>query len=106
MSNVQVVLCSFPDLPKARHIGTLMIEKQLVACVNLIPEVESLFRWEGKITAEKEVLGIFKTTSERLLALEKELGALHPYDIHEFLVLPVDSGSKAYLNWVRSATQS
>ena len=105
MSKVQIVLCSFPDLAKARHIGTLLIEKQLVACVNLVPSVESIFRWEGKTSSEQEVLADFKTTSQRLYELEKELGALHPYEVPEFLVLPVEAGSRDYLSWVRSATR-
>tara|TARA_B100000900_G_scaffold258197_1_gene220044 strand:- start:327 stop:647 length:321 start_codon:yes stop_codon:yes gene_type:complete len=105
MSKVQIVLCSFPDLSKARHIGTLLIEKQLVACVNLIPGVESVFSWEGKITSEREVLAILKTTSERLVELEKEVLALHPYEVPEFLVVAADNGSEDYLRWVETVTR-
>tara|TARA_B100000927_G_scaffold121861_2_gene98258 strand:- start:1212 stop:1532 length:321 start_codon:yes stop_codon:yes gene_type:complete len=105
MSKVQIVLCSFPDLSKARHIGTLLIEKQLVACVNLIPSVESVFSWEGKITSEREVLAILKTTSERLVELEKEVLALHPYEVPEFLVVAADNGSEDYLRWVETVTR-
>ena len=100
MSKVQIVLCSFPDISKARHIGTLLIEKQLVACVNLIPGVESIFSWEGKTTSEREVVAVFKTTSDRLVELEDELVALHPYEVPEFLIVTVDGGSKNYLKWV------
>ena len=105
MSKVQIVLCSFPDLSKARHIGTLLIEKQLVACVNLIPGVESVFSWEGKITSEREVLAILKTTSEQLVELEKEVLALHPYEVPEFLVVAADNGSEDYLRWVETVTR-
>tara|TARA_B100001109_G_scaffold224385_1_gene197283 strand:+ start:63 stop:383 length:321 start_codon:yes stop_codon:yes gene_type:complete len=105
MSKVQIVLCSFPDLSKARHIGTLLIEKQLVACVNLIPGVESVFSWEGKITSEREVLAILKTTSERLVELEKEVLALHPYEVPEFLVVAADNGIEDYLRWVETVTR-
>ena len=105
MSKVQIVLCSFPDLSKARHIGTLLIEKQLVACVNLIPGVESVFSWEGKITSEREVLAILKTTSERLVELEKEVLALHPYEVPKFLVVAADNGSEDYLRWVETVTR-
>ncbi len=103
MSDVQVVLCSFPDLPEARHIGTLLIEKQLAACVNLIPAVESIFRWEGKISTESEVLAVFKTVAARLGELEEELLARHPYEVPELLALPAGAGSEAYLKWVRTA---
>jgi len=104
MSDVQVVLCTFPDLPQARHIGTLLIEKQLAACVNLIPAVESIFYWDGKISTESEVLAVFKTTAECLAELEHELLASHPYEVPELLALPVGAGSEAYLKWVQAVT--
>ncbi|HAT18797.1 MAG TPA: divalent-cation tolerance protein CutA [Verrucomicrobiales bacterium] len=104
MSDVQVVLCTFPDLPQARHIGTLLVEKQLAACVNLIPAVESIFCWEGKISSESEVLAVFKTTAECFVELERELLARHPYDVPELLALRVGAGSEAYLKWVRAET--
>ena len=105
MSDVQVVLCTFPDLPQARHIGTLLVEKQLAACVNLIPAVESIFCWEGKISTESEVLAVFKTTAECLAELEQELRVRHPYEVPELLALPVANGSEAYLKWVQAATR-
>ena len=105
MSDVQVVLCTFPDLPQARHIGTLLVEKQLAACVNLIPSVESIFCWEGKISTESEVLAVFKTTAERLVELEQELLVRHPYEVPELLALPVANGSEAYLKWVQAAAR-
>ena len=105
MSDVQVVLCAFPDLPQARHIGTLLVEKQLAACVNLIPAVESIFWWEGKISTESEVLAVFKTTAERLVELEQELLVRHPYEVPELLALPVANGSEAYLKWVQAAAR-
>ena len=105
MSDVQVVLCTFPDLPQARHIGTLLVEKQLAACVNLIPAVESIFCWEGKISTESEVLAVFKTTAERLVELEQELLVRHPYEVPELLALPVATGSEAYLKWVQAAAR-
>ena len=85
MTGVQVVLCTFPDLAQARQIGTLLVEKQLAACVNLIPAVESIFRWEGKVSSESEVLAVFKTTEERFAELERELLVRHPYDVPEVL---------------------
>ena len=104
MSEVQIVLCTFPDPSRARHIGTLLVEKQLAACVNLIPAVESIFCWEGKISTESEVLAVFKTTAERLVELEQELLVRHPYEVPELLALPVGAGSEAYLKWVQAVT--
>lgn len=83
-----------------------MIEKQLVACVNLIPAVESIFSWQGKTTSEQEVIAFFKTTSERLSELEQEVRALHPYEVPEFLVVPAAIGGEDYLRWVQIATGS
>ena len=103
MSEVQIVLCTFPDPSRARHIGTLLVEKQLAACVNLIPGIESIFSWEGKISKEQEVLAVFKTTAGRLEELEQCVQELHPYDLPELLILPAE-GSERYLKWVRSAT--
>ena len=103
---VLVVYCTFPNLPQARQIGTALVEKQLAACVNLVPAVESIFRWEGQVSTEAEVLAIFKTTSARLSELERELQGLYPYDVPEVLAMPVAGGSEAYLRWVRSETRT
>jgi len=102
---VLVVLCTFPDLPQARQIGTALVEKQLAACVNLVPGVESIFRWEGAVSREGEVLAVIKTTAGRLSALERELSERHPYDLPEVLALPVAGGSEAYLKWVGAETR-
>jgi uncharacterized protein involved in tolerance to divalent cations len=106
MTDVQMVLCTFPDLPQARQIGTVLVKMQLAACVNLIPGVESIFRWEGKVSTEEEVLAVFKTTTECFEQLERELLVRHPYEVPEVLALPVGAGSEAYLKWVRSETRA
>lgn len=106
MTDVQVVLCTFPDLQKARQIGTLLVEKQLAACVNLLPGVESIFRWEGKVSSESEVLALFKTQRSRYEEFEQTLREAHPYEVPEILALPVDSGGSDYLAWVIKATGS
>ncbi len=97
---VKLVLCSFPDIEKARQIGTHIIQKQLAACVNLIPEIESIYRWKGKIESEKEVLCLFKTTNHHFLRLKAEILDLHPYETPEILLLDITGGSKDYLDWV------
>ncbi|RYD26684.1 MAG: divalent-cation tolerance protein CutA, partial [Verrucomicrobiaceae bacterium] len=80
MSDVLVILCTFPDSGQARQIGTLLVEKQLAACVNLLPAVESIYRWEGKTETATEVLAIFKTTEAAYPAFERALITLHPYE--------------------------
>ncbi len=99
-----VVLCTFPDLEKARQIGTLMVEMQRAACVNLLPGAESIYQWEGKLCREAEVLAVFKVARGREQALSEALVEAHPYEVPEVLVLPVEGGNMAYLNWVAEQT--
>ena len=103
MSEVLLVLCTFPDVEKARQIGTVLVEKQLVACVNLLPGVTSIYRWEGKIEEAGETLAIFKTTRAAWVVLEEELAALHPYDVPEIVAIEPAALSAAYAAWVERA---
>jgi periplasmic divalent cation tolerance protein len=93
-----VVLCTFPDLEQARQIGAAMVERQVAACVNLLPGVESIYRWQGKVERSGEVLAVFKTT--RYAELEAALRERHPYEVPEILALPVTAGLPAYLAWM------
>jgi len=99
-TNVLVVLVTFPNLEEARQIATVLIEKQVAKCVNLSPQVESIYEWEGKIEREREVLAFVKTTRERYPKLEELVLSLHPYEAPEVLALEVKAGAEAYLNWV------
>ncbi|MDH4408764.1 MAG: divalent-cation tolerance protein CutA [Verrucomicrobiales bacterium] len=102
-SNEEVVICltTFPDSEKARQIGTVWVESQLAACVNLLAGAESIYRWEGNTERSAEVLAIVKTTRGRLPELEASLHELHPYELPEFLILSPEGGSSEYLVWVR-----
>lgn len=99
-----VILCTFPDPEQARQIGTALVEKQLAACVNLLPGVESIYRWQGKTETAAEVLAVFKTTRGAFPAFEKALTALHPYEVPEILALEPVAASAAYAAWVRQNT--
>lgn len=103
MSDVRVVLCTFPNQESARQIGTLLIERQYAACVNLIPAIESIYRWQDQVQADAEVLAIIKTTAAGLPALEAELNALHPYDVPEFIALEPVHVATAYAQWLGEA---
>ena len=92
---------NFPNRESARHIGTALIEKQLAACVNIIPEVESIYQWEGEVKTENEVMAIAKTTASRYKQLEAYVLENHPYDVPEVIGLPLSQGSESYLNWVQ-----
>jgi periplasmic divalent cation tolerance protein len=100
----EVVICltTFPDAEKSRQIGTVWVESQLAACLNLLPGAESIYRWEGRTEASSEVLAIVKTTRGLLPALEASLRELHPYELPEFLIVAPEGGSAEYLKWVRN----
>jgi periplasmic divalent cation tolerance protein len=100
MNQVFLVICTFPDLVVARQIGTVLVEKQLAACVNLIPQVESIYRWQGKVEAAEEVVAIFKTSDEAYAAFEEELARLHPYEVPEIVAVKPASIAGGYLAWV------
>jgi periplasmic divalent cation tolerance protein len=95
-----VVLVTAPDLKTARALARAALSARLVACANLLPKIESHYRWQGKIASGAEVLLVLKTTKARLAALENLILAGHPYDTPEFLTLPVSSGNKKYLGWL------
>jgi len=95
-----IALVTAPDLKTARALAGAALQAQLIACANLVPKIESHYRWRGKIESGTEVLLILKTQKSKLAALEKLVLARHPYDTPEFLVLPVSAGSKKYLDWL------
>ena len=97
---VLVVLCMFPNLEVARQIGTLVVERQLAACVNLLPGAESIYEWEGKLCREAEVLAVCEVARGGEVRLTQALVEAHPYEVPEVLVLPVEGGNRAYLRWV------
>ena len=98
-----VALVTAPDLKTARKLAQAALKARLIACANLIPGIESHYRWQGKLETGAEVLMVLKTTSPRLAALEKLILAKHPYDTAEFILLPVSGGSKRYLDWLEDA---
>ncbi len=100
MNDLIIVFCTFPDLGKARETGTALVESQLAACVNLIPAVESIYRWEGKVETAAEVLAVFKTTAGAWTRLESRLRELHPYDVPEIVALKPEQVSEGYARWV------
>ena len=102
-SKYAVVLVTAPDVKTARKLARAALAARLIACANLIPKIESHYRWQGKIESGAEVLLVLKTTTARLAALEKMIVTKHPYDTPEFLVLPISRGHKRYLDWVEQS---
>lgn len=98
---MRLVLTTTANPDEARRLAHILVEEQLAACVTLIPVVESIYRWQGKIESSNETLLLIKTGSDQLLALESRLHALHSYELPEFLVLDVEAASHPYLNWLQ-----
>ena len=100
----RIVLVTCGSIDEARKIGRNVVEKKLAACANIVPGVESIYRWKGKVERAREVLVIIKTTANRLPELEREVKRLHSYDVPEFIVLPIVAGSSKYLAWLQEST--
>jgi periplasmic divalent cation tolerance protein len=102
-ANFNLVLVTAPDLKTARSLARAALQARLITCANLVPRIESHYWWRGKIESETEVLLVLKTRKSNLAALEKQILARHPYDTPEFLVLPLNAGTKRYLDWLNQA---
>ena len=102
MSEVIVVLCTCGDDAEANRIAATLVTERLAACVNIVPGVKSVYRWQGRIETASEHLLLIKTTSENWERLESRLIELHSYDTPEILRLPVAGGSEKYLDWLKS----
>ena len=96
------VICSFPDESVARQIGTLLLEKQLAACVSFGGYAESMYRWKGEIESAPEVIATIKTSSAHFARLEETIRAHHPYEVPEIVGIPVTEISPAYQDWLLS----
>src|SRR5436305_5014383 len=97
----KIVLVTAPDWKVARHLAKTALAARLIACANLLPEIESHYRWQGRIERSAEVLLLFKTTATCLKRLEKLVIDNHPYDTPEFVVLDLHGGNRHYLDWLR-----
>jgi len=104
--NARIVLTTAASPEEANRLARTLVEERLAACVTLIPAVQSIYRWKGEIESATETLLLLKTGGEQLEALETRLHQLHSYQTPEFLVLPVETGSSSYLDWLQSALQS
>lgn len=99
-----VVLCTCPDGDTARGLAAGLVEGRLAACVNILPEIRSIYRWRGETCDDAEVLMVAKTSPDAYPGLERWLRQHHPYDVPEVLALPVQAGSRDYLEWVLNET--
>jgi periplasmic divalent cation tolerance protein len=100
-----VVLMTAPDPDVAGRIASTLLDERLVACVNLLPGLRSIYRWEEKLCDEAEVLCLMKTRQDLFPALRDRIAALHPYQVPEIIALPLVAGHAPYLDWVRRSTK-
>ena len=100
-----IVLTTLPSEGDAESFASRLVDERLAACVNILPLMRSVYRWKGAIERADERQLVIKTTRAQLTALEARLRTLHPYDVPEFLVLSIDSGSATYLSWLSESTR-
>jgi periplasmic divalent cation tolerance protein len=99
-----IVLTTLPADADGRALGRTLVDERLAACVNLLPPMDSVYRWEGQVEHDTERQVIIKTARERVSALWERIRELHPYETPEFVVLSIQDGSDAYLRWLGEST--
>lgn len=100
---ILVVLTTWPDIEMARAAAHTIVEEHLAACGNLVPGIESIYRWQGKVETSAEIIVIFKTVAMSYASLEARIRELHPYEVPEIIAAPVFAGLPEYLGWVKSS---
>ena len=99
-ADVLVAFCTFPNADTARSVARDLVERRLVACGNVLPQIHSVYRWEGKVESGEEALAIFKLPAARYAEFEGTLRSLHPYDVPEIISCRISDGLPEYLRWV------
>ena len=99
-----VVWTTIGSAADGQRLASILVNERLAACVNVLGEMDSVYRWKGGVESERERQLVIKTTAERLPALQARVHELHPYEVPEFMVLPVAGGSGPYLRWMMEST--
>ncbi len=99
-SETQIALVTVPNRETAERLAHACLTQHLVACANIIPGVESMYWWKGKIESDQELLILFKTSTQNLASLKSLILQEHPYDVPEFIHIPIQGGSSDYLGWI------
>ena len=100
-----MVLSTVGSEKEGQRIGKALVEKRLAACVNIIPGINSLFFWEGKLCKEKEVILLIKTTEKNVKKIINNINAIHTYSVPEILFFKIEKGNKKYLDWVQGTVE-
>ncbi|MGZ3254973.1 MAG: divalent-cation tolerance protein CutA [Burkholderiaceae bacterium] len=105
MEEVILVLTNLPDTQNAHALARRLVELKLAACVNILPGMQSVYRWQGKIEEAQEVTVLIKTTRARYAEIESAIKASHPYQVPEIIALSIVEGLPAYLGWIAQETK-
>ena len=100
MTDKRIVLSTAGSEDEARKIAHHLVEHRLAACVNIIPQIESIYRWQGKVESSCEWLLLIKTTAEKFAAVGEAIKELHSYDLPECIAISIEDGSPEYLKWI------
>jgi periplasmic divalent cation tolerance protein len=101
MANAALIaFCTFPNAETAREIVREIVELRLAACGNVLPQVHSIYRWQGKVESSDESLAVFKLATDRYAEFETTLRALHPFEVPEIVSFSIEKGLPAYLQWI------
>lgn len=106
MANYQLILCTCPDTSVAERIAHQLVEQQLAACVNIIPQIKSIYRWQNAIETAHEQLLLIKTSTHCYAQLEQCVKSLHPYEVPEIIALDISKGLPSYLQWIAESIKS
>jgi len=105
MTDKLLVLTTAESENEARKIAHALVERRLAACVNIVPRVHSIYRWEGKVEASDEYLLLIKTVKSREEQVRAAIGELHSYELPECIAIPIASGSAEYLKWLSDSVE-
>jgi periplasmic divalent cation tolerance protein len=103
MTDFQIILSTCADREQAERIAHRLLELGLAACINILPGVQSIYRWQGSIESATEVLLLIKTRTALIREVQSTIASLHSYEVPEFLVLPISHGSESYLAWLEAS---
>jgi periplasmic divalent cation tolerance protein len=104
MTDALLVLTTLPGSDRAEQFAKTLVGEKLAACANILPALRSIYRWQGKVQDENEVLVLLKTHKANFARLKARILELHPYEVPEVLAIPVEQGHQAYLDWIARET--